>query len=221
MAATNAMNSSVAMLLARRVFAEKEREKKRPWVGAEHGSREGWGRGVATARSGGQLLCESRACRRRSCLFMRGEGQTRAVGSGSPRRAAVSVVCASVRWMRSTTRRALSRGRKSTPAATTRTTPSQRTEAPACRFSGIAMVRPTVRVTLCHARAGDDNSISANRRKHNAIRVHECRMSTRIFRAKVLLASPEPGESGWVVFADKVSKLKAQKARRTMLRRWA
>eukprot|EP00965_Chrysotila_dentata_P006852 224039-Pleurochrysis_carterae.AAC.1 len=35
-------------------------------------------------------------------------------------------------------------GQKSTPAAATKITPSHKTNAPACRFSGIAMARPTV-----------------------------------------------------------------------------
>eukprot|EP00965_Chrysotila_dentata_P238257 6202385-Pleurochrysis_carterae.AAC.2 len=55
-------------------------------VGAARASRDGWGRGVATARSGVQVLCERRTCHRRSCLLMKGVGQTRTVGSGSPRR---------------------------------------------------------------------------------------------------------------------------------------
>eukprot|EP00965_Chrysotila_dentata_P041981 1392937-Pleurochrysis_carterae.AAC.1 len=78
MAATSAMSSSVAMLLALRVRAERGREKKRPWqyppsprtspsrsawaasmetnrVGAARGFREGWGKGVATARSSDTL----------------------------------------------------------------------------------------------------------------------------------------------------------------------
>eukprot|EP00965_Chrysotila_dentata_P193959 6176065-Pleurochrysis_carterae.AAC.3 len=58
-----------------------------------------------------------------------------------------------------------------------------------------------------------DNSISANRRKHDVIRVHECRMHARIVHAKVLLASLEPGESGRVLSADEVSELKAQKSK--------
>eukprot|EP00965_Chrysotila_dentata_P087549 2889593-Pleurochrysis_carterae.AAC.1 len=55
-------------------------------VGAALSSRAGWGKGVATARSGVQLLCERRTCHRRSCLPMNGVGHTRAVGSGPPRR---------------------------------------------------------------------------------------------------------------------------------------
>eukprot|EP00965_Chrysotila_dentata_P125014 4132384-Pleurochrysis_carterae.AAC.1 len=111
---------------------------------------------------------------------MKGAGFTSAVGSGSPRRwwnrpciqeggpthtprtcsispqsfrkAAVSALCARVRWMRCTALRALSRRRKSTPAPVTKTTPNQKTELPISRFSGMAMVRPRLRVTLCQAR---------------------------------------------------------------------
>eukprot|EP00965_Chrysotila_dentata_P256555 6212578-Pleurochrysis_carterae.AAC.2 len=55
-------------------------------VGAARGSRAGWGRGVATAKSGVQM-CERRNCQhQRSCLLMNGVGQTRAVGFGSPRK---------------------------------------------------------------------------------------------------------------------------------------
>eukprot|EP00965_Chrysotila_dentata_P197590 6178279-Pleurochrysis_carterae.AAC.1 len=40
-------------------------------VGAPRGSREGWGKGVATARSGVQLLCERRTCHRRAIPSLR------------------------------------------------------------------------------------------------------------------------------------------------------
>eukprot|EP00965_Chrysotila_dentata_P257240 6212821-Pleurochrysis_carterae.AAC.2 len=68
------------------------------------------------------------------------------------RNAAVSVACGSVRWIRFTALTALSRVKKSTPAAATKTVPSHRTEVVAWRFSGMAMLRLTVRVTVFHAR---------------------------------------------------------------------
>eukprot|EP00965_Chrysotila_dentata_P075597 2496976-Pleurochrysis_carterae.AAC.1 len=64
----------------------------------------------------------------------------------------MSVARARVHCMRSTALGALSRGRNSTPAAATKMIPSHRTEVLACLFSGMAMVRPTLRVTLCQAR---------------------------------------------------------------------
>eukprot|EP00965_Chrysotila_dentata_P048683 1615321-Pleurochrysis_carterae.AAC.2 len=58
----------------------------------------------------------------------------------SLRNAAGSVACDSVRWIRFKALKALLRGRKSTPAAATKTTQSQRPEVPAWLFSGMAMV---------------------------------------------------------------------------------
>eukprot|EP00965_Chrysotila_dentata_P256554 6212578-Pleurochrysis_carterae.AAC.1 len=90
------------------------------------------------------------------CIQGRGDPtQTPRTCSSRPqslRSVAVSVARASVRWMQSTARSAVSRGKKSTPTVATKIIPNQRTKVPACLFSGVAMVRPTLRVTLCQAR---------------------------------------------------------------------
>eukprot|EP00965_Chrysotila_dentata_P153186 5062317-Pleurochrysis_carterae.AAC.1 len=67
---------------------------------------------------------------------------------------------------------------------------SQRTDAPACRFSGIAVVRPTARVRDLVPRAQERNNvISAHRRKDDVIRIHEGDVHARTVLAKVLPAS--------------------------------
>eukprot|EP00965_Chrysotila_dentata_P107509 3551711-Pleurochrysis_carterae.AAC.1 len=45
------------------------------------------------------------------------------------------------------------------------------------------------------------------------MRVHEGRVHARLVRAKVLLASLEPGEGGRIVFANEMCKLKAQQSK--------
>eukprot|EP00965_Chrysotila_dentata_P185435 6121937-Pleurochrysis_carterae.AAC.3 len=93
----------------------------------------------------------------------------------------------------------LSRGRKSAPTVATKITPSQRTKVPACLFSGIALVRPTLRVTLCQARR------SATMRSR---RVH-----VRIVHTQVVLASLQPSKGGRVVLAGEVPELNSQKGK--------
>eukprot|EP00965_Chrysotila_dentata_P193958 6176065-Pleurochrysis_carterae.AAC.2 len=60
--------------------------KQTGWAQSTARARAGAGAWQPRPRSGVQLLCESRVYHRRSCLLMKGEGQTRAVGSGSPRK---------------------------------------------------------------------------------------------------------------------------------------
>eukprot|EP00965_Chrysotila_dentata_P019128 637680-Pleurochrysis_carterae.AAC.1 len=55
--------------------------------------------------------------------------------------------------------------------------------------------------------------ISAHRRKYDVITKHKGGVHARVVLAKVLLASLEPSEGGWVVLADEVAKLKTQQGK--------
>eukprot|EP00965_Chrysotila_dentata_P167878 5543717-Pleurochrysis_carterae.AAC.1 len=92
--------------------------------------------------------------------------------------------------MRSIARSALSRGRNNTPATATKTMPSHRTEGPACRFSGMAMARPTLRVTWCQAR------ISVTTRSAPTA----ARMTSSVYMSA----------GGWGVVANQMRKLSTQ-----------
>eukprot|EP00965_Chrysotila_dentata_P032691 1089606-Pleurochrysis_carterae.AAC.1 len=91
---------------------------------------------------------------------------------------------------------ALSRGRKSTPAAATKTTPSQRSEEPAWRFLGMVMKR--------------DNAIIAYHCEHDVISVHEGCVHGRIMCSQVQVARVKPSKGGVIVLPDIVAKFTTQ-----------
>eukprot|EP00965_Chrysotila_dentata_P213419 6187613-Pleurochrysis_carterae.AAC.5 len=183
---------------------------------AEHGSRKGWGRGVTTARSGVLLAWDKQGPSNlghwyRPCIQERRShpdsahkleqatkfAQGRCVGG--ERKHPLDAVHRPYR--------ALSRGKKSTPTAATKTAQAKGRGRALGAFFLLAMVSPTVRGTLCHVRrSATIRSVPTAANTMSSVYMSAVCMRATIVRAKVLSASLEPGGVRWVVFAAEILK---------------